>query len=108
MAESAGAILERGHILVEIHDLAQQDVCPLSGVGQYWRLPCESWRRQGPQLRQRFAFDEINFTQNPSYLGIQIGRENPERVRVIRRRYLVGLISPSFSFILRGYEHDLR
>jgi hypothetical protein len=72
MAERARPSREGGHILVEIQDFAQQDVGPLSGVGQYWRLAGERRGWQGTQLRERLGFDIVNFTDDPGYLGIYI------------------------------------
>jgi hypothetical protein len=77
-------------------------------VGQYWRLPCERRRRQGTQLRQRFEFDIVNFTQDPGYLGIQISGENPERVRIVKRGWRLLAITFSMPVVLGGYEHGLR
>ena len=45
---------------------------------------------------ERFVFDEINFTYDPGYLGIQIGREYAWGVRIVKRRWLVFIISLAF------------
>ena len=44
------------------------------------------------QLRKRLGFDIVNFTDDPGYLGIYIGGKNPLRVRVVNRRWGVGIM----------------
>src|ERR1700740_1382310 len=56
-------------------------------MGQDWRQTCERWRWQCLTLHERLGFDGINFTQHPGYLGIQIGRKNAGRVRIVWRRW---------------------
>jgi hypothetical protein len=58
-------------------------------------------------LSERFVFDEVNFTQDPGYLGIQIGREDPRRVRVVKRRWLVFIISLAFLSLSILRRHEL-
>src|SRR6266850_5101016 len=92
MAERAGPIPEGGHVLVEIHQLAEYSICVISGALKCWRLTCQSRKWQGEKLFESLKEDALNFEPNPGYLRYQIGRENARRIRVVKRGYhLIGL-----------------
>src|SRR5439155_21187011 len=78
---------------VVIHELAERFYRLSSGVLKYWRLPCQSRGRYGLPPCNCSGFDEIHLSQNPGYLGTQIGWENAMRVRVVNRCTLLLLLS---------------
>ena len=86
MARRARLISAGRDALVVIHKLAQYFYCLSSRILKDWRLIGDCWGRYVMLPFNRSLFDDIYLPQDPGYLCIQIGRENPGRVRVVDRR----------------------
>src|SRR6266850_1362195 len=83
VAETAGPIPKGGHVLVEVHYLAEHLYCLISGALKCWRLTCQSRRIYCARDCESFPEDAVNFAPNPGYLRFQIVGENAKRIRVV-------------------------
>src|SRR5258708_4526180 len=86
MTKTTGPVLERRHVLVEVHELPEQLVRPHSGVWKRRWLAGENRRCQCLPLHEGFTFDGTNLTPHPFYLLTQIGRQDAGWIRVVQWR----------------------
>ena len=83
VARGACHVLERGHVYVVIHQLAERHDRPVTGALLRGRLPCHVRRRQCIRLGEGLLEDGLDFALDSRRFRCDVGREDAGRIRIV-------------------------
>lgn len=87
MAGSTRYVLERRHIRVVIQETAEYSLRIVSVALNDWGITCVCYWWQRPPLLKVILENALNLVENPSSLGVNVGRQNARRIRIIGGRW---------------------